>query len=76
MLAGMIDAITVTEFARRQGVTRAAVYQWMAKTPGLRPTHIGGLTLLTAEDQRRILARPKAKMGRPKKVLDTANPAA
>lgn len=72
----MIDALTVTEFARRHKVTRAAVYLWMAATPGLRPTKVGGLTLLTAEDQRRILTRPRKKNGRPKKLLDKANPAA
>ena len=73
----MLDnALTVTEFARRQGVTRAAVYLWMRDTPGLRPLKVGGLTLLTAADQRRILTRPKKKMGRPKKVVDRSNPAA
>ena len=66
----MIDAITVSEFARRQGVTRQAVHFWMAQTPGLQPSRIGGLVLLTAADCRRILARPRKKMGRPKKVVD------
>lgn len=69
----MIDALTVTEFARRQGVTRASVYLWIAATPDLRPTKLGGLTLLTAEDQRRILERPRKKLGRPKKALDTSS---
>lgn len=63
----VIDAMTVTEWAKRMGVSRAAVYQWMAQTPNLHPAKLGGLTLLSADDQRRILNRPKKKMGRPKK---------
>lgn len=62
-----IDAITVTEFARRQGVSRAAVYQWIAQTPDFRPRRVGDLTLLTAEDCQRILQRPRKKVGRPRK---------
>ena len=68
--------ITVTEFAKRQGVSRAAVYKWLEAVPGLRPMRIGGLTLLSDKDCQRILNRPRKKMGRPKKVVDSAEPAA
>ena len=71
----MFDALTVTEFAKRQGVTRAAVHLWIRATPDLHPLKVGGLTLLTPEDQRRILAS-RRKIGRPKKTVDKANPAA
>jgi len=72
----MAERITVTEFARRQGVSRAAVHKWMQALPDLRPLRIGGLVLLSAKDCQRLLARPRKKMGRPKKVVDNAEPAA
>jgi hypothetical protein len=64
----MDTGITITEFAKRQGVSRARVWQWMNHTPGIAPTRVGGLCLLSAEDQRRILTRPRGKPGRPKKT--------
>lgn len=72
----MIDALTVTEFARRHGVSRTVVYRWMRKTPNLHPQRVGGLTLLSAQDQRRILGRPRTPGGRPKKPVDKASHAA
>lgn len=68
-----MDGLTVTEFAQRQRVSRAAVYLWMAATPDLPVRRIGGLRILTAADQQRILRRPRKKMGRPKKVIDSAS---
>jgi len=59
--------ITVTEFARRQGVTRATVYNWMAQTPNLQPLRIAGLCVLRPADQAKILSRPRKKIGRPRK---------
>lgn len=68
----MDGLLTVSEFAARQRVTRAAVHQWI-RDIGLRPHLISGrIMLLTPEDQRALLHRPKKKMGRPKKVLDVA----
>lgn len=61
------NLITVTEFAKRQGVTRAAVWQWIQATPGFTPFRIGGHTLLSPEDCRRLLSRPRKKFGRPRK---------
>ena len=75
-LDATMNAITVPEFAARQGVTRQAVDKWIAATPGLTLRKLGRARILTAADCRRILARPGKKMGRPKKVVDTAQPAA
>ena len=60
--------LTITDFARQQGVTRAAVHQWMQATPGFTPYRVGGIVLLSPADRRRILARPRKPMGRPKKT--------
>lgn len=60
--------VTVTEFARRQKVTRATVYNWMAQTPGLEPLRIAGLCVLRPSDQQKILHRPRKKIGRPRKT--------
>lgn len=67
----MVYGITITEFARRQGVTRAAVYQWLDACPDVRPTKLGGVSLLSPEDCQRLLNRPRKKMGRPRKCLTT-----
>lgn len=61
----MVNAITVAEFARRQGVTRQRVYQWIAETPGFRPAKLANVNVLRPSDQRRILGRPKKTIGRP-----------
>lgn len=58
--------ITASELARRHGVTRQRVHQWMAHTPGLNPTRYGRTIVLTPAEVRRILARPRGKPGRPK----------
>lgn len=63
-----MTTLTVTEFARRCGVTRQTMYTWMRQTPGLVAQRVGGVTLLSERDQRRILSRPRAVIGRPKKV--------
>lgn len=68
-----MTTLTVTEFARRCGVTRQTMYTWMRQTPGLVAQRVGGVTLLSERDQRRILCRPRAVIGRPKKVLDSAS---
>ena len=72
----MVSGITITEFAKRQGVSRAAVYKWLTVCPSVRPTKLAGISLLSPADCRRLIARPKKKMGRPKKVVDNAKPAA
>lgn len=65
----MDHGLTVTEFAQRQRVSREIVYRWMRRLPGV-GYRVGGLRLLSPEDQRRILAT-RQKTGRPKKNVDT-----
>ena len=68
-----MTTLTVTEFARRCGVTRQTMYTWMRQTPGLVAQRVGGVTLLSERDQRRILSRPRAAIGRRKKVFDNVS---
>lgn len=70
----MADLITITEFARRQGVSRQAVHKWLRRVPSVHPLRIGGVALLTARDCAALLGRQRGKVGRPKKVVDTAEP--
>lgn len=61
----MVNAVTVAEFARRQGVSRQRVYQWIAETPGFRPEKLANVNVLRPADQRRLLGRPRKRLGRP-----------
>ena len=60
--------ITPTELARQYSRTLQSILNWMAQTPGLTPRKVGRSYLLPQEDVARILARPRKKMGRPKKT--------
>ena len=61
------SAITAAEWARRLGISRQAVSQWIQHTPDFYPSRLaGGTILLTEADRQRILARPRKPVGRPK----------
>jgi excisionase family DNA binding protein len=60
--------LTVRQWAEQLGVSRAWVYQ-MIKRSGIQPAVVGPQWLLTPVDRTLILARPRGKPGRPRKVL-------
>lgn len=44
----MVDLLTISEFARKAGVTRKAVYDRIEKKD-IVPTHIGNIRLISAD---------------------------
>jgi hypothetical protein len=63
--------VTATELARRHHVTLQTILNWLAQTPAIHPRRAGRVYLLSETDVQAILGRPRKKMGRPKKVVDT-----
>jgi hypothetical protein len=60
------SGLTVTEFAKQEGVSRALVYVWINQTPDLPVRKIGGVRILTPGDIQCLRRRPRNPLGRPK----------